>query len=159
MNLYLIRHAQAEVAEPGQRDAERKLTLKGLEQAKTLRKTLEHLEVKLDVVFTSPWRRARQTSSALEPVADHLEVLELLAAAPKPALVKRINEMDGVHASVALVGHQPWMSELTSLLLTGKPDFASSFEYRKCALYALEFTPAQCFLRFVLPSGVLKRLS
>jgi phosphohistidine phosphatase len=159
MNLYLIRHAQAEVAEPGQPDADRKLTLKGLEQAKTLRKTLAHLEVSLDVVFTSPWRRARQTASALEPVADHLEVLDLLAAAPRQALVKRVNEMAAAHGSVALVGHQPWMSELTSVLLTGKPDHASSFEYRKCALYALEFMPAQCFLRFVLPSGVLKRLT
>ncbi|NJK43685.1 MAG: hypothetical protein HC933_04875, partial [Pleurocapsa sp. SU_196_0] len=154
-----IRHAQAEVAEPGQPDAERKLTVKGLEQAKTLRKTLEHLEVRLDVVFTSPWRRARQTASALEAVADHLEVLDLLAAVPKQSLVKRIHEISAGHEHVALIGHQPWMSELTSVLLIGNSSAASSFEYKKCALYALSFTPAQCFLRFVLPSGVLRRLS
>ncbi len=160
MELYLIRHAQAEpLLETGGVDAQRKLTLKGHEQARTLRRTFEHLGVHLDAVYTSPWRRARQTASALEPVADHLEVLEGLSAAPGKALLSQVSRLSDQLERVALVGHQPWVSELASLLLTGDATHAAAFEFRKCALYAFSYTPDQCFLRFVLPSGVLRRLS
>ena len=160
MNLYLIRHAQAELLETGQLDADRKLTPKGLEQAKTLRRTFEHLDVHLDVVYSSPWRRARQTAAALGSVAHHLEIMPELATKPDAAL-QRLQELAAQRpeADVALVGHQPWIGELTSLLLTGDDRLAANLEYKKCAVYALHLTPDQCLLRFVLPSGVLRRLS
>ena len=176
MNLYLIRHAQAQLLEAGQLDADRKLTPKGLEQAKTLRRTFEHLDVHLDVVYSSPWRRARQTATALSGVAHHLEIMPELAAAPDQKLVEKLLEiaLQRPGAAVALVGHQPWMGELTSVLLTGDTSLAARLEYKKCAVYALELrmsensvsensvsknNAAQCLLRFVLPSGVLRRLS
>lgn len=166
MNLYLIRHAQAELLGAGQLDADRKLTPKGLEQAKTLRRTFEHLDVHLDVVYSSPWRRARQTATALSSVAHHLEIMPELAAAPDQMLIQKLQGIAGQRpdAVLVLVGHQPWISELTSLLLTGDTSLAANLEYKKCAVYALELgvsasNPAQCLLRFVLPSGVLRRLS
>ena len=176
MNLYLIRHAQAELLSDGQVDADRKLTPKGLEQAKTLRRTFEHLNVHLDVVYSSPWRRARQTAAALGGVAHHLEIMPELATVPDDALVQKLLEIAGQRpeSAVAVVGHQPWMGELTSLLLTGDTSLAAHLEYKKCAVYALELSApqhglleqgllqkgaVQCLLRFVLPSGVLKRLS
>ena len=170
MNLYLIRHAQAELIEVGQLDADRKLTPKGLEQSKTLRRTFEHLNVHLDVVYSSPWRRARQTAAALGGVAHHLEIMPELAAAPA-ALVQKLLGIAAQRpeSALALVGHQPWIGELTSLLLTGDTALVPHLEYKKCAVYALELSlseneasknsAAQCLLRFVLPSGVLRRLS
>lgn len=170
MNLYLIRHAQAQLLEAGQLDADRKLTPKGLEQAKTLCRTFEHLDVHLDVVYSSPWRRARQTATALSGVAHHLEIMPELAAAPQ-ALIQKLLELAAQRPelALALVGHQPWISELTSVLLTGDTSLAARLEYKKCAVYALELrvsensvsknNAAQCLLRFVLPSGVLRRLS
>lgn len=159
MQLYLLRHAQAENLELGHLDENRKLTLKGLEQAKALRRSLEHLEVRFDGVISSPWRRARQTAAALESVAENLEVSDLLAAAPSQNLLNLIAECSQKTGSLALVGHQPWMSQLTSLLLTGDSSLETAFEFKKCSLYALEYTPSQAFLRFVLPPGVLRRLS
>jgi phosphohistidine phosphatase len=158
MNLYLIRHATAEEPSDGQTDSERRLTLKGQEQAKLLRKTLQALEIQFDCVISSPWRRARQTASALETVAERLETSDLLAQAPGQALLKMINEASSTHSSLALVGHQPWLSELTSLLLTGGTDAAQAFEFKKSSLYALEFTLSDCCLRFILPPGVLRKL-
>jgi phosphohistidine phosphatase len=158
MNLYLIRHATAEEPSAGQIDSERRLTLKGQEQAKLLRKTLQALEIRFDCVISSPWRRARQTASALESVADELETSDLLAQAPGQALSTLINEASSTHSSLALVGHQPWMGELTSLLLTGSTDAARAFAFKKSSLYALEFTPGDCYLKFVLPPGVLRKL-
>ncbi len=158
MDLYLIRHATAEQPQGGQADSERKLTLKGHEQAKLLRKTLQVLEIQVDCVISSPWRRARQTASALEPVADQLEISDLMAQTPGQALLKMINEASSQHASLALVGHQPWMGELTSLLLTGSIDAARAFAFKKSSLYALDFAPNDCYLKFVLTPGVLRKL-
>jgi phosphohistidine phosphatase len=159
MHLYLIRHAQAEEPNHTLPDADRKLTVKGLEQAKALKKSLVLLEVGFDCLISSPWRRARQTASALEGVAETLEVSELLAASPNQALLRLIAEKSEQLSSLALVGHQPWMSLLTSQLLLSDSSFAAVFEYKKCSLYALEYTPSQSYLRFVLPPGVVRRFS
>jgi phosphohistidine phosphatase len=157
MHLYLIRHAHAEDLGSGQFDANRKLTLKGHDQAKTLRRTLQTLEIRFSNVITSPWRRARQTASALESVSEYLEVSELLAAAPNQELLRFIQEQSQKNETLALIGHQPWIGQLTSLLLNSSLEMA--FEYKKCSLYALEYTPEHTYLRFVLPPGVLRRLS
>jgi phosphohistidine phosphatase len=159
MHLYLIRHAQAEEPSQNLPDADRKLTIKGLEQAKTLKKSLALLEVQFDCLISSPWRRARQTASALEGVSETLEVSELLAASPSPALLRLIAEKSQTLSSLALVGHQPWMGMLTSQLLLSDASHAAVFEYKKCSLYALEYTPSQSYLRFVLPSFVVRRFS
>jgi phosphohistidine phosphatase len=159
MQLYLIRHAQAEIPTSGVVDADRKLTLKGLEQAKLLKKSLAQLEVEFECLMSSPWRRARQTASALEGVSERLEVSELLAASPSQALLRLIAEKSQTTSSLALVGHQPWMAMLTSQLLLGEASHAAVFEYKKCSLYALEYTPSQSYLRFVLPPGVVRRFS
>jgi phosphohistidine phosphatase len=159
MHLYLIRHAQAQEPHQALLDADRKLTVKGLEQAKSLKKSLELLEVGFDCLISSPWRRARQTASALAGVSDKLEVSELLAASPNQALLRLIAEKSEHLTSLALVGHQPWMGLLTSQLLLGDSSHAAVFEYKKCSLYALEYTHSQSYLRFVLPPGVVRRFS
>jgi phosphohistidine phosphatase len=159
MQLYLIRHAHAQEPSHSLLDADRKLTLKGLEQAKALKKSLARLEVHFDCLLSSPWRRARQTASALEGVSENIEVCELLAASPSQALLRLIAEKSQDLSSLALVGHQPWLAMLTSQLLLGDSSHAAVFEYKKCSLYALEYTPSQSYLRFVLPPGVVRRFS
>jgi phosphohistidine phosphatase len=159
MHLYLIRHAHAENLELGHLDANRKLTLKGHDQVKTLRRTLQSLEIRFDTVMSSPWRRARQTASALESVSERLVVSELLAAAPSQALLRLIQEQSQKNQSVAFIGHQPWISQLTSQLLTGDSSLETIFEYKKSSLYALEYNSEHTYLRFVLPPGVLRRLT
>ncbi len=158
MELHLIRHAAAEITHLGLHDTSRKLTFKGKDQTKVLRKTLQTLEVNYDLVLCSPWRRARETASALEPIADKLEPCELLAQAPNQELQRLLEDLASQYKTVALVGHQPWISQLTALLLTGNSSLADQFEFRKASLYALEYNSGQASLRFVLPPGVLRKL-
>ncbi len=159
MHLYLLRHAHAEDLELGHLDANRKLTLKGHDQVKFLRRTLQTLEIRFDTVISSPWRRARQTASGLESVSENLEISELLATAPSQELLRLIQEQSQKNTSLALIGHQPWIGQLTSQLLFGNSSLEMAFEYKKCSLYAFEYTPEHTYLRFVLPPGVLRRLS
>jgi len=86
-------------------------------------------------VFSSPWRRAWQTARVVIaetglPKTARIPC-EALAAAPNlDALAAEIGTIDA-DETIALVGHEPWMSELASLLLTGdssrvRIDFAKS---------------------------------
>jgi phosphohistidine phosphatase len=159
MILHLIRHAQAEDAREGLQDADRRLTSKGQAQAERLARALEHLDVQYDSIITSPRKRAVQTAQALNDRAQKLEQNEFLTGPPDAAVVAELQTraVNGV-TTMALVGHEPFLSELVSLLLLGTIKHANQFEFGKCALYALEFGD-ETRLRFVLPSNVLRRLA
>lgn len=158
MILHLIRHAQAEEARDGLPDAERSLTTKGHAQARRLARALVQLGVQYDAIITSPRKRARQTAEILRHQTRVLEQNESLTGPPDAAVVEHLRSRaaDGTTV-IALVGHEPFLSELVSLLLLGTPEHADRFEFGKCGLYALEFGP-EVVLKFVLPSSVLRRL-
>lgn len=116
MDLILWRHADAADGNP---DAERKLTDKGHAQAKRMAAWLNTRLPEGAVVLASPARRARETAQALKrkfTVSDSLatsaDARDLLAAAGWP------RETQGSHA-VVIVGHQPTLGRVASLLLTG----------------------------------------
>lgn len=116
MDLLLWRHAEAEEAQPGQKDADRRLTEKGLKQAKRIAHWIKpHLPKKL-TILASPTRRTQETALALglpftrEPrLSPETDVADLLAAAGWPE-----------NGPVLLVGHQPTLGRLAALLLAGQ---------------------------------------
>ena len=63
--------------------------------------------------------------------------------------------------SVALVGHEPHLSELTSLLCTGDEE-ALEIEFKKGAVLSLSFAgpvePGRGSLRWLVPPKVLRKL-
>lgn len=122
MHLYVVRHAIAEPYGSGP-DAERRLTAEGRERFTRSVQGLGALGVALDRVLCSPLIRARETAELLGAVASAApEVTDRLAAPPSTALLAEAAK-GGEH--VALVGHEPWMGELVSLLLVGTPHGAS----------------------------------
>jgi phosphohistidine phosphatase len=117
MDLYLIRHAEAEPKEPaGKPDAERELTPAGREQARLLAEAFRSHGVTLDVVVTSPLARARQTAEAFQPFVEAGEVSPLLAPGNKPR--KLVRYLLGLGKQrLGLVGHDPDLSELAAWLI------------------------------------------
>lgn len=79
MQLYVVRHAHAPKGEP---DEARPLSEEGRRVFAHVVQGLRALGVRLDRIYTSPWRRARQTAELLLPLASHLEETPLLAAPP-----------------------------------------------------------------------------
>ena len=68
MELFLIRHA---IAVPGSMllaDADRPLTPKGRKRFSQAVLGLQHLKVRFDRLYHSPWRRAVETAELLAPV-------------------------------------------------------------------------------------------
>jgi phosphohistidine phosphatase len=125
VNLYVIRHADALPADaPGVTDdAARPLSPEGKRQAAQLAAWLKAISVQFDQIVTSPLARALQTA---EELARNLQlpaasVVKSPALAPGKAtrkLAKLLLKLDG--QNIALVGHEPDLSELTAWLLGSK---------------------------------------
>lgn len=119
MDLILWRHAEADEAQDAQGaipDSERQLTERGQKHAAQMAKWLHSQHMKAPLVLSSPTRRAQQTANALGlpvKVKPQLGVgssaADLLAAADWP----------DYSGTTILVGHQPALGRLASLLLAG----------------------------------------
>jgi len=114
----LLRHAHAEAARPGQADAERALSARGVEEAAAAGRWLREQSALPARVLCSPSLRTRQTlEHALGAVAaaDEPRIYEASAG----ELIALIDD----HADAArllLVGHNPGFETLVALLATGQ---------------------------------------
>jgi len=149
MELYVIRHGIAEDLEPGQDDAERKLTKDGKKKLRRVAKGLRKQRFRFDRILTSPWTRARQTAERLDQ-GDPM-VTDLLARAPRSELLSLL-----AGDRVAVVGHQPWLGELIALLALGETRHGDVFDLKKAGVAILDGTPIPggMTLRAVLPPTV-----
>lgn len=143
MELYLIRHAHAEEhSASGGGDEARALTTQGRERFRDVVRGLERLEVQFDRVYHSPYLRAQETADLLEPLLDGDTVVTAgLARAPSEELLA---SLEG--GSVALVGHEPWLSDLLSVMLLGwhvyeHPSRSAPFEFKKGGVARLTGKP------------------
>ena len=124
MDLYLIRHADAQML--GERgitsDEERPLSEDGEAQARALSLMLQQRAGHIDAIFTSPLRRARQTGELIVHDwhgAPELQNCDHLAmGGRRRSLAKFLRQCGG--NSVALIGHQPDLSELAGWLVGAK---------------------------------------
>ena len=159
MQLHLIRHAIAEAPVPGLDDAMRGITERGSDRMRRGVRGLARLDIRYGALLSSPKRRALETASLLEPLCDQpFESEELLALPPGAALLSRVR--DQPCTTVGLVGHEPWLSQLASLLLTGDPT-GMRLCLKKGAVCVLEGTlsPGGMTLYALWPNRVLRQLS
>ncbi len=123
MTLYLIRHAHAGAARHENPDDHlRPLSRKGQKQAEILSQTLSNLDIRFHRLFSSPYIRAAETAAPLTPHVrgGRLELLSELTGDDYPGLLTVLREtLRKSDTTVALVGHEPYLSGLTSYLLSG----------------------------------------
>ena len=157
MDIWLLRHAAAEERSATGRDADRELTPDGVRRAERVSRGLAALEPDIEVVLTSPYRRARQTAEAaaralgleralretrsLEPHRDPAEILEELTAEDS--------------RSALLVGHEPHLGALLGLLV-GKERLV--LPLKKAAVAWVERERGEGALKALLPARVLERI-
>jgi len=158
MRLFLVRHGIAE--EEAASDAWRMLTDKGRRRFHKNARAFGR-GAKIDVILTSPLVRALQTAEILAGYVeyDQMRVLEelgsghsageMLAAAAKAA---------GKAASVALVGHDPQLTEALAMLARVEP---AKLDFRKGAIVCLEVSglpqPKTVDARWWIKSGTKKK--
>ena len=150
--LFLIRHGIAADAAPGQPDEARPLTDEGRRKMEEVARGLAALDVGFDELAHSPLLRAVQTAECLAELLDgETRVEPRLAAAPTAELVRAVR---GRRA--ALVGHEPWTSDLLALLVHG-----ARHPFKKGGVAWLEGELAPGGMRLVafLPPRVTRRPS
>src|SRR3989442_10067301 len=125
MNLYVLRHAEAEERGPGGDDGARRLTVRGKARTREAAKGLQRLGVKCGIICTSPVARASETAAIVAAAYNNdpsPQVLADLASGVAPAQLVTALTPFTRRGDLMIVGHEPQLSELVSLLLTGSPD-------------------------------------
>jgi len=118
MNLYLIRHGDAETDKP---DEERSLTPSGVEAVKKTAQWVTKATESPAILLSSPLKRAQETAGYFAKGWNvGIETVEWLHADVDPSVViealKKRREQ-----SIALVGHLPNLGLLMGVLLCGLP--------------------------------------
>lgn len=166
MELYLVRHAPAFNRDPAQwpDDGERPLTPEGEAKFREAARGLRRVVATVDLVLSSPFARAWRTAELLEEEAGWP------APKPSPGLEAGRSPVEGIEAirphlsasSLALVGHEPNLSELASTLLTGNAT-RLTLEIKKGGVAHLRLDhglrPGTALLRGLLSPRVLRSLT
>jgi phosphohistidine phosphatase len=122
VDLYLVRHAIAEArdSERWPDDALRPLSVDGRELFRIAARGLLRLGIRVDAVLTSSYLRASQSAEILTEEADWPEAEVSSALEPLEPLSSVLRELEArTERRLAVVGHEPDLSDLASQLLTG----------------------------------------
>lgn len=149
MNLYLLRHGLAAESSASGRDSDRPLTPKGERKLRQAAKAMEALKLPFDLILSSPYLRARQTAEVVAETFGAQKRLEF-SDTLKPngsanELVQLLRERVPAREEVLLVGHEPFLSELIGLLVTGGT--TSTIVMKKgglCKLAIESLKPGRC---------------
>lgn len=145
MNLFILRHGLA--SDPGEDglpkdlpDAERPLTAKGKQRLWRGTEAMRTLKLEFDFVVSSPLLRARQTAQIVTEALElrrKLILTDHLAPAGSPKLLlEQLEELGPRAKNILLVGHEPYLSRLIALLISGST--AAAIELKKGGLAKLD---------------------
>jgi phosphohistidine phosphatase len=138
MQLFLIRHAHAvDAAE----DSERPLSNRGRNQIRQLARFLKQTDaLPVSEVWHSPLARSRETAELLIKrleIETRLKQVDGIEGDDDPAIMA--DRLKARRTDLAIVGHEPHLSALASLLITGAAE-PPRFVLKKSAVVAIERT-------------------
>jgi phosphohistidine phosphatase len=166
MRLLVVRHGIAEDrdawARTGEDDTLRPLTDEGRRKMRGVARGLARVGPTPDVLASSPLTRAVQTADILDRAYGGVEtmVLEQLTPERHPADLLGWLRMCASESTIAVVGHEPHLSDLLSWLLTGRE--GSFIQLKKGGACLLSFQEnaraGSAMLRWALTPTQLRRL-
>ncbi len=116
--LLILRHGKAQQGNP-ERDFERSLKKRGVQQAKQAGEEVGRQRIRLDLIVSSSARRARQTAKRAARTADYEGMITTLDSLYLSGLAQHLDVLTGLDdacQSVLLVGHNPDLEDLVSRL-------------------------------------------
>jgi len=125
MILYILRHGIAEEALSGGDDGARKLTAKGRDKMRDTAEGMREYGLRFDAILTSPLARATETAEIVASAYANTPPPQVL-----PALATGVPADEAAAAlrsfakqkHMMIVGHEPQLSALAALLMTGSID-------------------------------------
>ena len=161
MRLLIIRHAIAvERGTPDIPDEERPLTRKGERRFRQAARGLARIEARPDVLLTSPLPRARQTAEIAAQAWGKVKAkkADVLAGGSFAEIAGILDKLPR-DITVALVGHEPDVSELLAAILGSKD--TAAFAFKKGGVAAVEVAGPLgqgVALLWAMPPRLLRRI-
>lgn len=122
LKIYILRHGEAvDIGAAGGRDEARELTPQGAEIVRQAAQGMRLLEIKPDVIWTSPLPRAAQTARLTAEVLgckDLLEPRKQLEPGADPGILAGLIQSDAGDGAMMLVGHNPDLEKLIQYLIS-----------------------------------------
>jgi len=136
MHVYLIRHAHAL---DGENDAARPLSPKGRKQIHAVAKLLRAAGTfEVREIWHSPLCRAHETAGVLvQRLGCRAKLKEVAGLKPGDAVDVIAEKLGDLRRPVAVVGHEPHLSALASLLVVGSAT-PVRFKMKKCSVLRLD---------------------
>lgn len=118
--LFLVRHAKSDWSIPGQKDFDRDLNARGRLDAPRMGRKLHEMNVKPDLIISSPAMRAKLTAEFIaEQIQYDPEKIffdENVYEASVRSLLNLINDIDDAYNKVMIVGHNPTFTYMAEYL-------------------------------------------
>ncbi len=148
LELYFLRHGIAvERGTPGyENDADRPLTAEGESRTRDIARGIRATKASFGRILSSPYLRARQTAEIVAAETG-IKIEFTRSLTPEGSPERLIQEIASeADRGVLLVGHEPYLTDLISVLIAGNPGTlielkkgglgkvtAESLSYGKCA--------------------------
>jgi phosphohistidine phosphatase len=159
MIVYFLRHANAgqKLVNPTQ-DDKRSLDKEGIEQCRYVGRFLNSIDTHVDLILSSPLKRATQTASMVGNELAYEQRIERTPALHPGASFESFHhlllQMSGLEA-VMVVGHNPNMSKFLSLLVTcGSTERA--LDMKKGSVARLEMGPKRNVLNWLVTPKLVR---
>jgi phosphohistidine phosphatase len=162
--LYILRHGIAVAhGTHGVAEDDRPLTAKGEQRMKQIGRCLAAIGLEPERIITSPLPRAHQTAQIVAQELHQVERLEIAKALTASEDARSIADWLSARSEsrLLLVGHNPALSDLVSLLLTGEVGTLSC-DLKKGGIAALFHAPEAGTgygLGWLATPGLMRRLS
>ncbi len=163
MMLYIMRHGLAEEPTPKGDDSARKLTDKGADKIRKAAAGMRASGLAFNLILTSPAIRAAQTAEivAAELGGPKPKAVPELSTGASPANALEALGKQRLPESVLVVGHEPTLSRMASLMLTDSTE-SVGISLKQGGVIALEFPDrvesAAAKLRWMMTQRQLREL-
>jgi len=142
MKLYLVQHAKAA---PKQLDPERLLTEVGCSEIRNVAEFIRPLSLKVDYLWHSLKKRATQTADVLaEAVTISKDRTARDGLGPNDDVTTLTAELSSTTKDIMIIGHLPFLSKLTSLLLTGSK-LTDVVDFKNAGIVCLRRSEENCW--------------
>ena len=135
--LILVRHAKSSWDTPGLSDFERPLNERGKKDAPEMAKRLKDRGVKVDLIVTSPAKRAKRTARYFADTfgidKDDILLIEDLYGAIPEAFARTIASLQNKYNTTAVFSHNPGISDYAASLSNVRVD-----DMPTCAVFAVQ---------------------
>src|SRR4051794_13287397 len=161
MIVYFLRHASAgkSVSDP-EKDKRRGLDAEGIEQCRYVGRVLAALETQVDVIVSSPLKRATQTAALVGNEIGYESKLQIEPALLPEAHYNAFREMLQRHhkqEAVMVVGHNPSLSAFLSLAISRRGT-EEAVELKKGAVARVEVDNKSAVLHWCITPKIARTL-